>query len=251
MSTINIYTVRNALEAEGWTLLSDSYKNLKTPLEMQCPCGHKQEQTFETWRKHKLCDICLAGDPYKVKKNKIPKKGINTQRILALDAATGVTGYAVYDNKQLVGYGTFKTSAILPATERINQVKQWLRAAIKEWTPDFIGIEQIQLQHYGYGNQAAMQVKTFQTLANLQGVVLDTIFEACLDSELVYSSEWRAYCGINDGDQRRESKKKQAQAKVKIWYDMDCSEDEADAICIGKYFCGKLKTNKVTWGEDI
>ena len=30
---------------------------------------------------------------------------------------------------------------------------------------------------------------------------------------------------------------------------MDCSEDEADAICIGKYFCGKIK--KSNWGEEI
>jgi len=32
---------------------------------------------------------------------------------------------------------------------------------------------------------------------------------------------------------------------------MDCTEDEADAICIGKYFCGKIKKNHTTWGEDI
>ena len=63
MSTINVYSVRNALEAEGWQLTSEVYKNLKTPLEMICPAGHKQEQTFDNWRKHKICDICMAGDP--------------------------------------------------------------------------------------------------------------------------------------------------------------------------------------------
>ena len=248
MGTINVYTVRNALEADGWQLTSEVYKNLKTPLEMICPKGHKQEQTFDNWRKHKLCDICLAGDPYKVKKNKVPKKGTNTQRILALDAATNITGYAIYDDKVLVGFGIFKTTASLPTTERINQVKNWLKAAIKEWQPDFIGIENIQLQKYGT-KATDVQVKTFQTLANLQGVLLDIIFEACIDHELVYPSEWRSYCCINDGDQHRDPKKKQAQAKVKIWYNMDCSEDEADAICIGKYFCGKIK--KSNWGEEI
>ena len=248
MGTINVYTVRNALEAEGWQLTSEVYKNLKTPLEMICPEGHKQEQTFDNWRKHKICDICMAGDPYKVKKNKVPKKGTDTQRILALDAATNVTGYAIYDNKVLVGFGIFKTTASLPATERINQVKNWLKVALKEWQPDFVGIENIQLQKYG--NKATdVQVKTFQTLANLQGVILDTIFEACIDHDLVYPSEWRSYCGINDGDQHRDPKKKQAQAKVKIWYNMNCTEDEADAICIGKYFCGKIK--KSNWGEEI
>lgn len=250
MGTINIYSVQNALEADGWKLISDTYKNLKTPLEMICPAGHKQEQTFDNWRKHKMCDICMAGDPYKVKKNKIPKKGQDIQRILALDAATNVTGYAIYDDKVLVGYGTFKTSSSLPATDRINQVKNWLKAALKEWEPDFVGIENIQLQRYG-AQATDVQVKTFQTLANLQGVLLDTVFEACIDHELVYSKEWRSYCGVAGGDQHRDPQKKQAQAKVKIWYNMDCTEDEADAICIGKYFCGKLKSNKITWGEDI
>jgi hypothetical protein len=41
MSTINIYSVQNALEVEGWKLISEVYKNLKTPLEMICPQGHK------------------------------------------------------------------------------------------------------------------------------------------------------------------------------------------------------------------
>ena len=249
MASINIYTVQNALETEGWQLLSDTYKNLKTPLEMVCPCGHTQHQTFEQWRKHKICDVCMAGDPYKVKKNKVPVKGENTTRILALDAATGTTGYSLYDDKVLIHYGIFKTNASLSATERINQVKQWLKAALKEWEPDFVGIENIQLQKYGTG-AAQAQVKTFQTLANLQGVILDTVFEASIDSDLVYSSEWRSYCGISDGDQHRDPKKKAAQAKVKIWYDMQCSEDEADAICIGKYFCNKIKVHS-TWGEDL
>ena len=250
MGTINVYAVRNALEAEGWQLVSEVYKNLKTPLEMKCPAGHTQEQTFEYWRKHKLCDVCLAGDPYKVKKNKVPAKGTDTQRILALDAATSITGYAIYDNKQLVGFGTYRTNSSYEATERINQVKNWLKAALKEWEPDFVGIENIQLQKYG-AKATDVQVKTFQTLANLQGVLLDTVFEAAIDCDLVRPSEWRSYCGINDGDAHRDAKKKAAQAKVKIWYDMNCTEDEADAICIGKYWCSKLKANKINWGEDI
>lgn len=250
MATINIYSVRNALEEEGWKLVSDTYKNLKSPLNMLCPHGHAQTQTFENWRKHKMCEQCIAGDPYKVKKNKIPEKGIDVQRILALDAATSITGYSVYDNKVLVGFGTYKTDNSLSATERINQVKKWLEAAIKEWEPDFIGIENIQLQKYGPSASQA-QVKTFQTLANLQGVLQNTIFEACIDSDTVYPSEWRAYCGINEGDQHRDAKKRAAQLKVKMWYNMNCSEDEADAICIGKYFCGKIRINKINWGEDI
>lgn len=250
MSSINIYTVQNALEEEGWKLISDTYKNLKTELEMECPKGHRQFQTFEKWRKHPLCDACIAGDPFKVKKNKVPPKMDDTSRILALDAATGTTGYAIYDNKVLVHYGHYKVNTGITAEERINNFKYWLKAALEEWEPDFVGIENIQLQNYGSPAHAQYQVETYRVLANLQGVLLDTLFEACIDHELVYATEWRAYCGINEG-KGRENKKKQAQDKVKVWYDLDCTQDEADAICIGKYFCNKIKINKNVWGEDI
>jgi hypothetical protein len=36
-----------------------------------------------------------------------------------------------------------------------------------------------------------------------------------------------------------------------LWYGEKCTQDEADAICIGKYWCGKIKNNKLKWGEDI
>jgi Holliday junction resolvasome RuvABC endonuclease subunit len=93
----------------------------------------------------------MAGDPYKVKKNKVPIKTIDTQRILALDAATVITGYSIYDNGVLVTYGTYKVNKELETEQRINEMKKWLAAAIKEWEPDFIGLENIQLQSFGKG----------------------------------------------------------------------------------------------------
>ena len=239
---INVYSVANHLQEEGWKLISDSYKNLDTELEMECPQGHRQWQTYKQWRKHPICEKCMAGDPYKVKKNKVPNKSIDTQRILALDAATGITGYSVYDNGTLVGYGLYKTNSEKDTTERINDVKKWLQEMIKLLEPDFIGIEHIQLQN--------RNVETYRVLANLQGVLIDTIFEACIDHGLAYSSEWRKYCGVGEGV-GRENKKKQAQDKVKLWYNLNCTQDEADAICIGKYFVSLLKKSKSTWGEDI
>lgn len=245
---INIYSVANHLESEGWKLISDSYKNLDTELEMECPCGHRQFQTYKKWRKNPLCDQCLASDPYKIKKNKVPAKEADTRRILALDAATNVTGFAIYDDSDLVFYGTYKTDSEKDTTERINELKHWLLAMIEEVQPDFLGAENIQLQTFGHGQA---QVKTYNTLARLQGVILDTAFEACIDSDLVYPSEWRKICGISDGDSHRENKKKQAQEKVKIWYNQDCTQDEADAICIGKYFVQILKSKKSKWGEEM
>lgn len=138
---INYYSVLNDLEEKGWSLLSTEYKNLKTPLKMKCPEGHIVEDTFEHWRKRCSCEQCIAGDPYKVKQNKVPQKDSDTYRILALDAATGTTGYSIYDNGTLVSYGIYKASQELETTERINNVKHWLINAIKEWKPDFIGVD--------------------------------------------------------------------------------------------------------------
>ena len=244
---MNIYAVANHLKEEGWRLVSDEYKNLDTELEMVCPQGHQQIQTYRQWRKRPQCEICLAGDPFKGKKNSVPIKKIDTRRVLVLDAATGTTGYAIYDDDVLVTYGTFKTDNTKDVTGKINEVKHWLMQMIEVAQPDFLGIENVQLQNFGNGQA---QVKTFQSLARLQGVLLDTAFETCIDSDLAYAVEWRKYCGVGDGI-GRENKKKQAQEKVKAWYGQDCTQDEADAICIGKYFVHILKNSKSSWGEDI
>lgn len=243
---INIYTVANELSEQGWKLISDKYKNLDTELEMKCPEGHTQFLTFKQWRKHPQCDECLRGDPYKVKKNKVPIKTIDTYRVIGLDAATNVTGYSIYDNKTLVSYGVFKVDTEFDVEERINQVKKWLEAAIKEWQPDFVGIENIQLQQFGGNN---FQVETYRKLANLQGVLCDTLFENNIQHELVSVNTWRNYCNVGEGI-GRENKKRQAQDKVKSWYNINCTQDEADAICIGKYFAHS-KTRISNWGENI
>lgn len=215
---------------------------------MECPKGHKQTQTYRQWRKHQQCETCMAGDPFKGKKNNVPTKTIDTYRILALDAATNITGYSVYDNGELVGFGTYKTNDKNDVTERINELKYWLITVIKEWQPDFIGLENIQLQTYGNNGQ---QVELYRKLANAQGVLVDTCFEEKVPWDLVYASQWRKYCNVGEGASGRENKKKLAQEKVKLWYNQDCTQDEADAICIGKYFVGKLNTKKSTWGESF
>lgn len=249
--SINIYTVANHLESEGWKLISNSYKNLNTELEMECPEGHKQLQTYKNWRKRPVCEQCIAGDPYKVKQNSIPAKKIDTNRVLALDAATIITGYAIYDNDILVSYGTYKINKELPTDERINEIKKWLEAAIDEWCPDYVGVENIQLQGYNKNNgQTQLQVETYRVLANLQGVIIDTLYEKNIPYDLAYAVEWRKYCGVGEGI-GRENKKKQAQNKVKIWYNIDCTQDEADAICIGKYFCHYRKGRISSWGDNI
>ena len=241
---INIYTVQADVESAGWQLVSTTYKNLRTPMQFKCPKGHDVETTYDEWRKYKICPECHKTLTNSVVRNKIlPKSNPNDYRVVALDAATGTSGFSVYDNKKLTSYGTFDTDAALDATARINQFKLWLDECIFTWKPDAVCVENIQLEK---------NVKMFQTLANLQGVILDYLYENEIPFQLVYASTWRTFLGINERD-TRESAKKKAQSYVQMTCNLKCTQDEADAICIGRYAVNHIQKPrvKINWGEDI
>lgn len=239
---INVYTVQEDANSAGWQLLSDTYKNLKTNMQWQCPKGHLVEMTYDEWRKTRSCAECNKAHSHGVVRNEIPVKESGTYRVLCLDAATGNTGWSLYDNKKLVAYGTFNTAAYDDKTARIHEVKVWLQEMIKSTLCDAVGLEGIQLQK---------NVGMFQTLANLQGVILDTLYEKGIRYEVASSSTWRTFVGLNNAD-ARESAKAKAQAWVLMNYHLKCTQDEADAIVMGKYFSNNLKEKKkITWGEDI
>lgn len=253
---INYDIVCSDFQEQNWKLISTSYRNLDTAIECVCPKGHNQSITYREWRKTKLCKECLReGGAFLQNKGRllVPEKS-SLFRILALDAATTTTGYAVYDEKSLVGYGHFTIKGD-DTTERINQVKQWLVCAISEWRPDLICVEHIQLQSFNaYGKPAkdSYQVELYRVLANLQGVVADALFEKKVPLHLVYSQTWRSFCDVNG--KNREEKKKSAQNQVLLWYNIEATQDEADAICLGKYFVynwNNLNIQTKKWGEDI
>ena len=238
---INIYTVQEDATSAGWQLISTTYKNLKTSMEWQCPKGHLVEMTYEEWRKTHSCAKCNEAHSHGVLRNKIPDKPAGTYRVLSLDAATGATGWSLYDNKKLVAYGTFNTQEY-EKTARIYEVYEWLDEMLVKSKCDAVGLEGIQLQK---------NVQMFQTLANLQGVILNTLYARDIKYEVASSSTWRSFVNLNNHDQRENAKAK-AQAWVLMNYHLKCTQDEADAIVMGKYFSNTLKEKKkITWGEDI
>lgn len=245
---INFYQVKNSVEDSGWTLLSSAYKNLKTPLQMVCPKGHAQEQTYEEWRKYKHCKQCFATNPLAIRLDQPPKKTPETIRIIGLDLATHTSGYSVFDNDELVYYGALTVSGN-DAAERIHQLITWLESMLEEWEPDYIGIEDIQLQENDW---AKYNVSAFKMLANLQGAVQELFYSNNVQYQFISVSSWRNYCAIVGRD--RTERKQNTQKKIQEAYGFLPTQDEADAICIGKYFVQffrKEKKEKITWGEDI
>ena len=146
---------------------------------MKCPVGHEVSMSYENWRRNPVCNKCLAGMPYNPSRD-IPPKDPNKKRTLALDAATVLTGYAVYDNRELVKYGTFKVEKWKPTVERIHLIRMWLIKMITEYQIDLIELEHVQLQGFG----AHQQVELYRTLCNLQGVILIRLLNTILKANL-------------------------------------------------------------------
>lgn len=224
MSKITLDLIEQELAKDGWEVLSTEYKNLSTEMKFKCPEGHVVFSTWDKLRKKRDCPVCKQ-NVLKENKPVIIEKKKNVIRTLALDQASHKTGWAILDGTQLIKYGKFEANAT-DEIGRFHEVKVWLISMIENWKPDQIGIEGIQYQQN-------MGITTFQTLARLQGILLDLCYEMGIQYKICPTNTWRAHCGVK-GVQRND-RKRSMQLLVKKWFDVSVTDDEADAIGIGKY----------------
>lgn len=240
MSKIKYEDIKDATSFHGWELISKEYINLKTEMEFKCPQGHIVNSTWKKVRENFSCHICQqAEENYGAVEIKPKSKGVT--RIIALDQATNISGWSVYDNKELVAYGKIEFTQ-MDTIERISKLRQWLVNMIENWKPDRIGLEDIQLQKFAnkYGKEAEA-VTTYKVLAQLQGTLAVSAFEKGISSIIVHTATWRSYCGISA--KSRNDQKRAAQLFVLKKFGKNVTQDEADAICIGLYIAEKYLRN--------
>lgn len=245
MSKITLQHVQAEAASHGWRLLSDAYKNLDTELLFQCPEGHKVTSNFRKWRNAQYCPACEKAAASKALRTSAPRKAAGTIRVLALDDATGTTGYSIFDNKTLVHYGKITMYQDDPIA-RIASMRQWMMSLIDGWKPDVVAIEDIQMQQGRVEN-----VKTFKRLAQLQGVLLVSLYQAGIDTIVVPPVTWRSTCNMRA--RTRSDQKREMQKKVEDWYGVKVTQDEADAIGIGYHTAhtvAKKSYNKM-WGDIV
>lgn len=223
------------VEAEGWKLLSTSYTNLKTQMQFECPNGHENYYTMEYWRRHKECPICKSNKYYRMNDSAPKSKGF---RILAFDQASITSGWSVFDDGQLIKFGSW-TSDGSHSTERIAKTKFWFANMIQIWKPNLIVLEDIQLQKFDGGEQ----VLTYKKLAHLQGVLKNYCYENGYIYKIVPPATWRSASNIKG--RTRTDKKKNAQIKIQELYDVKVTQDEADAILIGYWAAQDRKRNEM------
>ena len=244
MAVITLQIISDQINPEGWKVVSTEYKNLKTEMEFKCPEGHSVFTTWGHLRDHLECPVCNLNKAQKIFKtdNSIPKKG-KAFRVLALDQATHKTGYAIFDDKELIDSGVFVTREG-DEVDRYQQVKQWLISMIHAYDIDYVGFEGIQYQQ----NQQ-MGVTTFETLAELKGVLKETVYELGVQYRVCPTNTWRHAVGVKG--RTRNEKKSSMQMLVKKWFDVTVDDDRADAIGIGKYLSENIVAKpKIVFGEE-
>lgn len=147
---------------------------------------------------------------------------------LALDQATRVTGWAVYnDKKELVGSGKFSIAANKTIEERLANFKNELNVLITTFDIDEIFYEGIQYQN---------NAETYKKLAYIQAIIIYYSYSTNIKIKEMTPSHWRSILkdkySIKFGRARNEQKKA-AQKFVEDHFNLFESEDVCDAICLG------------------
>ena len=160
--------------------------------------------------------------------------------IIALDQSTQLTGYAIFQDKDLIAHGVFSPSG--DYEHRIVKLRQWLLDKLEPLKPNVeVYFEDIQLQDLGGGS---IGVTTFKKLAHVQGALIVTCIEEDIPYTIVPAATWRKTCGVKG--RVRSEYKPAAQAHVLEKYGIQATEDEADAICIGEY---GVKNFSLDWSK--
>ncbi len=161
------------------------------------------------------------------------------EKLLALDQASVITGYAIFEEDRLVDYGkiTLDDEEIGP---RLVVLRNTIKDMIDKNNITTIAFEDIQMQA-SVGNN----VKTFKVLANVYGIILELCEELNIKYKIVSSNTWKSTLKIKG--KNRSEQKKNAQNYVQERYNVKCTQDEADAICIGTHMI--IAESGISWAD--
>lgn len=150
--------------------------------------------------------------------------------LLALDQASHTTGYAIFKDGKVIKVSHF----ICTGTDlggRLLQLRQNIQNLINEYEINEVIFEDIQLQDVEGSREVG--ITTFKKLAEVFGVVHELLTELKIKYTTVLPIKWKAHFKI--AGKGRAQEKKMAQNYVLKNYNIKCTEDEADSLCIALY----------------
>lgn len=161
------------------------------------------------------------------------------KKLLALDQASIVTGWAIFDldTNQLLANGKIALNKADPIELRLHQLREQLANILIMQE-----IKEVRYEDIQYQNNVANGVLTFKTLGQVQGVVMELCQAAKIPSSSILAASWKSTLSIKGRD--RATQKRNAAAYVLEKYGKKVTQDEADAICIGTAY---LKTRGHDW----
>lgn len=162
-------------------------------------------------------------------------------KLLALDQASYTTGYAIFEDGKPVVVSHF-TAQGDDLGKRLEQIRDNIIKLIQQYNIDTVAFEDIQLQDMTGGKEVG--IKTFKMLAEVFGVVHELLNELQLDYYIIPPIVWKATVKV--AGKGRTAEKKLAQKWVIDNYGIKCTEDEADAVCLGTHVI-KKENSEFDW----
>lgn len=161
-------------------------------------------------------------------------------KLLALDQSSHTTGYTILDNGKIIKVSHFECLGT-DLGDRLTHLRAQVNNLIDEYNIDEVVFEDIQLQDVNGSKETG--IKTFKILAEAFGVIHELVSERRMKYDTALPIQWKAHFKI--AGKGRTQEKKMAQAYVLKNYNIKCTEDEADSLCIALYHYDK--TNIFDW----
>ena len=157
---------------------------------------------------------------------------------LALDQALQTTGYAIFEDEELIKWGTFSTKASDPIEKRLFTIQYRMTLLNWDYNIDYIFFEDTQKQ---------VNLDTYKRLCYVQSAIMLFCQQQDIKYNILSPSHWRKILKdkykINWG-RKREEQKQAALDWVRQEYDGNFTTDSADAICIGRAGILEYKKNE-------
>lgn len=153
--------------------------------------------------------------------------------IVAFDQSLNTTGWAIFnDKKEFIACGKWTITANAPLGNRLKQFLGKVYDLYHEYHFNEMVFEDIQMQ---MGN-----VETYKKLAYVQAMLHFFCEKEVIPYEVYAPSHWRSILkkkyNISFGRKRIEQKQV-AKDFVSKQYNIEVTEDECDAICLGQSYC--------------
>lgn len=150
--------------------------------------------------------------------------------LLALDASTKATGFAIFNQSKELVYSGCITASSSDLYNRLHKMVNSILSIVQELPISRVVVEEVIPDH-------SKNTNTFKALMFLQALLHIELHDKCpsVQIELMYPGSWRSTCGIHTGRGVKRETLKEADIRfANQTYNLNItSDDQADAICIG------------------